>query len=290
MRLVKKDLSETKLSISNFRDPPKPAKEKDPDEPIEEIQLWRLNFTALDYPAVEITLNWSFAKLNRVLKRYNPDMLLSVCFQNLHFKPAERTENAPTVNRNEEACKYVEAVLKNGIRVNGREFNFFGHSNSQLKEKTCLMYEGSKEQCWEERNKLGDFSKLTSEAKVAKRLGLLFSSSQPVFQLPWKGIGHEDGYPVEPDIEDDDQNFTDGCGYISTKLMRKVAHHLKHRFDNRPLLPSVIQIRYRGFKGVLAVNPSITFDVVFRKSQEKFPARTTPSASWKRPGRTSTAS
>ncbi|XP_055329909.1 uncharacterized protein LOC129582421 [Paramacrobiotus metropolitanus] len=236
-----------------------------------EIQVLRLNCSALNYPVVEMTLNWSFAEPNRVLKRYHPDMLLSVCFQNLHFKPAERTENEPTVNRNNEVCKYIKAVLENGIRVNGREFNFFVYSESQLKKRTCLMFAASNEECWAEWNRLGDFSKLTSAAKVAKRLGQLLSSAQPVFRLPWKGKGHEDGYPVEDDIVENGQNFTDGCGWISPRLMQKVAHASNLRFDERLLVPSVIQIRYRGFKGVLAVNPSITSDVVFRKSQEKFP-------------------
>jgi len=45
-----------------------------------------------------------------------------------------------------ETGEYINDVLKAGITVNGHIYNFFGHSNSQLKSRSCYMYEATPEE------------------------------------------------------------------------------------------------------------------------------------------------
>ncbi|KAJ5052606.1 hypothetical protein J3E74DRAFT_388204, partial [Bipolaris maydis] len=66
-------------------------------------------------------------------------------------------------------------MLVSGLTINGVTYNFFGHSNSQLKSRSCFLYAASKEEISIKVEAMGDFSKLKSVGKKAKRIGLLFS-------------------------------------------------------------------------------------------------------------------
>lgn len=61
--------------------------------------------------------------------------------------------------------------------------------------------------------------------------------------------------------------------YISVKKMKQVTRKVDLTHRGKRFTPSVIQIRYRGFKGVLAINPRVPADIEFRKSMDKFPCR-----------------
>ncbi|EHL01954.1 putative RNA-dependent RNA polymerase 2 [Glarea lozoyensis 74030] len=60
-----------------------------------------------------------------------------------------------------------------------------------------------------------------------------------------------------PDIEAQDYVFTDGCGLISKHLARELSRVLRVAFRNTRYTPSVFQIRYRGYKGVLMLDPGM---------------------------------
>lgn len=53
------------------------------------------------------------------------------------------------------------------------------------------------------------------------------------------------------DIERNGVCFSDGCGYISLPLARIIKKHI----GNLEYLPSVYQIRIKGIKGILLINP-----------------------------------
>lgn len=74
------------------------------------------------------------------------------------------------------------------------------------------------------------------------------------------------------DIKRDDYIFTDGCGLISKHLANQLAQRRKIIFRNRRYLPSVFQIRYRGYKGVLALDSNLKgqVQIQFRESMRKF--------------------
>lgn len=172
-----------------------------------------------------------------------------------------KTQAAPA----RESAEYVVRLLRSGIVLNGTRYLFYGHSNSQLKSRTCFLFAGTHVEISQRIEGLGDLSKLKSVAKKAKRIGLLFSSAKLATQLP------TDRYEDIEDVKKDDFIFTDGCGLISTHFAKILVQKVNISFRNQTYLPSVYQIRYRGYKGVLEVDPCLQGKtlVQFRDSMKK---------------------
>ena len=63
----------------------------------------------------------------------------------------------------------AQEILKRGILFSGKTYRFLGHSNSQLKEKTCYLMNASDEDIYERLALFGKFSKIKTAAKRAKR-------------------------------------------------------------------------------------------------------------------------
>jgi hypothetical protein len=215
----------------------------------------------------EIALAYDNAPSNRVVKSDKASKLLLISFTDfrLFYPPtAEKPEITPAPAR--ETGEYITRLLREGMNINGVQYHFYGHSNSQLKSRSCLLYAGTKAEISEKIEALGDFSNMKSVAKKAKRIGLLFSSADMAVQL------EPDRCEDIPDIQNKDYIFTDGCGLISRHLARQLVQRRKIVYRNLPYLPSVFQIRYRGYKGVLTLDPSMTGKtlVKFRDSMKKF--------------------
>lgn len=114
---------------------------------------------------------------------------------------------------------------------------------------------------------MGDFGKIMSAAKRAKRIGLLFSAAEIDVQLDPKWITDI------PDIENSSTVFSDGCGLMAKRFAVQVSRAKKIVFRNQRYTPSVFQIRYLGYKGVLMMHPEMDKEnclVKFRKSMKKF--------------------
>lgn len=174
----------------------------------------------------------------------------------LSFTPATSKESAD----------YVTRLLQHGITINGVTYSFYGHSNSQLKSRTCFLYAASKEEIAHKVENLGDFSKMKSVAKKAKRIALLFSAAEIACKV-------QPEYCEDiPDVVSKEYNFTDGCGLISEKFAKFLVKNMNIRFRNQRYMPSVFQIRYRGYKGVLTVDPTMKnkTKIRFRESMKKF--------------------
>ncbi|PFX23271.1 uncharacterized protein LOC111333194 [Stylophora pistillata] len=168
----------------------------------------------------------------------------------------------------------VSKFLKNGVILRFKEdfteerFVFFGHSASQLRERTCVLYNEKQGSVTEILSHFGNFEKIQDVAKRAARVGLLFSTAKPACSIPEDQIG------VVDDVERDNYNFTDGCGFISTKYASKVTESLKlktlYEGIKFPPIPSVFQIRLKGCKGVLCHNNCLEEGIQIRPSMEKF--------------------
>lgn len=213
------------------------------------------------------------AEPNRAIKRYplHNFILLSVeDFRPLFRKEGEvasRVEGRlqPAVWR--ECADYVVRLLRSGITINHTKYNFYGHSNSQLKSRTCFLYAANKNEITTMVKALGDFSKMNTVGKKAKRIGLLFSSAHVAMDVPAERC--ED----IPDIETTDYVFTDGCGLIAPSLARELARRIRIIFRDTRYTPSVFQIRYRGYKGVVTVDPRMNKGkslLKMRRSMKKF--------------------
>ena len=186
---------------------------------------------------------------------YNP-----VNFLTVHFSPG-----AP--------FDAVLKFLKNGITLRYKpsadeRFVFFGHSASQLRERTCVLYNEKEGQVEDILCHFGEFERIQDVAKRAARIGLLFSTAKAACNIP------EEQISVVEDVERDKYNFTDGCGFISTECAKRVTENLNietvYEGIKSPEIPSVFQIRLKGCKGVLCHTPCLKEGLQIRPSMEKF--------------------
>ena len=183
-------------------------------------------------------------------------------------EPAQPNDDKVVLASSRDSGEYITRMLQTGIVLNGVQYRFFGHSNSQLKSRSCFMFAATPDQISAKVEAMGDFSKMKTVAKKAKRIGLLFSSAEMATTLEPDRIEDID------DITADDYIFTDGCGLISQQLAKLVVQRKNIVFRNRRYLPSIFQIRYRGYKGVLTLEPKLQGKVQaqFRQSMKKFTA------------------
>ncbi|KAJ7387483.1 hypothetical protein OS493_000813 [Desmophyllum pertusum] len=154
-----------------------------------------------------------------------------------------------------------QEILKRGIVFSGAIYRFLGHSNSQLKEKTCFLMNASDEDIYELLAQFGKFSQIKTAAKRAKRIGLLFSTFNQSIVL------EEHEYTIIEDVKRGKYIFTDGCGFMSDAFAQEIQD--VKRLDGKPC---VVQVRYQGFKGVLILSQQLgdQVKVQFRKSMKKF--------------------
>jgi hypothetical protein len=214
-----------------------------------------------------IVLRYERSPNNRITRTEPLDKLLLLSFADLRLRwpglePSDPSRPATT----KEHGDYITRILIGGIKLNNVQYNFFGHSNSQLKSRSCFMYAASKAEIASKIEAMGNFTQLKSVAKKAKRIGLLFSSADIALVLSPERCEDID------DIERDSHVFTDGCGLIALQLARQLAQRRNIVFRDKRYLPSVFQIRYRGYKGVLTVDNTLQgqVQVQFRNSMRKF--------------------
>ncbi|KAK5170250.1 uncharacterized protein LTR77_004836 [Saxophila tyrrhenica] len=208
---------------------------------------------------------------NRITRFYKAHLFLALNVANFRLRmPKESEDQEITFAPWRESAGYLAGLLKTGISLNNVHYSFFGHSNSQLKSRSCLLFAATKPEISVMVEALGDFSKMKSVAKKVKRIGLLFSTAEVAVQLD------PDRCEDIDDVVFQDYTFTDGCGLISEQLARTVVQRRNIVFRNKRYLPSVFQIRYKGYKGVLTLAPSLKgqFQVQFRQSMKKFTTAT----------------
>ncbi|CEF83201.1 hypothetical protein FGSG_09076 [Fusarium graminearum PH-1] len=210
---------------------------------------------------------------NRATAQHSPDILLLLSLES--FKPlivgAAAKEHLPAPDlqprTRQEVSDYSIRCLRAGISINGVHYNFYGHSNSQLKSRSCFLLAATKEGISRQIESLGDFTKMKTVGKKAKRIGLLFSSAKTAMTI------NPDRCEDIPDVETADYIFTDGCGLIAPSLAQELSRRTRIIFRDTRYTPSVFQIRYRGYKGVVTVDTRMKKQkalLKFRKSMKKF--------------------
>jgi hypothetical protein len=104
----------------------------------------------------EITLGLETFPSNRVLQTDNQDLFVLASFSALRFKDV-----SPSVN-----IDYIKRFLKSGLNLNGQQYWFYGHSNSQLRSRSCFLRKGQNEAELHKRIlDLGEFGSIKSAAK-----------------------------------------------------------------------------------------------------------------------------
>ncbi|KAK4148839.1 RNA dependent RNA polymerase-domain-containing protein [Chaetomidium leptoderma] len=223
----------------------------------------------------EIVLTLETASDNRAIRADPLHRFLVVSIAELRQQPQSQAQAPETTRTNalqpstaRECADYATRLLKAGVVLQGVHYNFYGHSNSQLKSRTCFLYSAARDVISRKVESLGDFAKMKTAAKKAKRIGLLFSTAKVAMEVS------PDRVEDIADIESADYIFTDGCGRIAPRLAQELARKIGIVFRDRRYTPSVLQIRYRGYKGVVTVDPTMAADkkvlLKMRKSMKKF--------------------
>jgi hypothetical protein len=182
---------------------------------------------------------------NRTIREFGSDSLLSISFS----IPSEETnqiimEGFPIFDR-----KYE--VIRKSVSIKETKYIFFYHKDFTVNDYI---------------NWSGDYSQIKEIGKYGSRLKLSLSTTTPTIVI------NQDMIKNFEDIESIDKDgnkycFTDGCGEISNDLMIEVSKSL----NAFPFIPSAIQIRLLGFKGMLVLNPKLDEKTInIRPSMKKF--------------------
>ncbi|XP_020089659.1 probable RNA-dependent RNA polymerase 1 [Ananas comosus] len=211
---------------------------------------------------------------NRVLRHFSDEMnnFLRVSFVDEDCEKMRSTDLSPRSGssngaRHTALYKRILSVLRNGIAIGNKKFEFLAFSSSQLRDNSAWMFASGIEMTASDiRQWMGDFRSIRNVAKYAARLGQSFSSSTETLS-----VGRH-----EVDIIDDVYNgtsccFSDGIGKISADFARRVAA----KYGLKSSTPSAFQIRYGGYKGVVAVDPTSSKKLSLRKSMSKYESTNT---------------
>lgn len=222
---------------------------------------------------------------NRVTRTYaeNHDSFIRVSFveeNDLRYQQDREIDGPGFIGR------WVSPILRDGINIAGRQFNFLAYSQSALKSHTVWFVKNFTDSSGELITAakiiagLGNFDGLAYDpdlmycpARYAARISQAFTTTESSISVPAEEI------LIEEDIQRGNYCFTDGVGNISPQLSRKIWRALQKR-GSRPTrraltYPRAFQIRLVGAKGVLSVDHTLSGDgdvVILRRSMIKFEA------------------
>ncbi|XP_061994386.1 probable RNA-dependent RNA polymerase 1 [Rosa rugosa] len=210
---------------------------------------------------------------NRILRQYSSDIdnFLRVSFVDEEMEKLYSTDLSPrTSTRKTRIYNRVLSILRNGIVIGEKKFEFLAFSSSQLQDNSLWMFSSASNVSADKiRAGMGDFRKIRNVAKYAARLGQSFGSSTETLSVGRNEI------EVIPDVTvnwgGDRYVFSDGIGKISADFARRVAFKCGYK----AFTPSAFQIRYGGYKGVVAVDPTSSMKLSLRKSMSKYDSENT---------------
>lgn len=213
---------------------------------------------------------------NRVLRKY-------ITYQSNFIRVEIREEDGLKLRSERELDtsrfldKHIAKILKEGILVAGRKYEFLGYSTSALRQHSMwfvspfLLADGTPVNGNSIRRELGDFTSIIDcPARLGARIGQAFSTTEP-------GVTVRPGEKEEilDKKSDSGFDFTDGIGTASPEIMEEIwDNYLATRSIHarrRPQIPSAFQIRFGGAKGMLCVDSRLEGrKVCIRPSMDKF--------------------
>ncbi|CEL58060.1 hypothetical protein RSOLAG1IB_02805 [Rhizoctonia solani AG-1 IB] len=211
-------------------------------------------------------------QLNRVLRMY-PDHWSH--FLRVRFTDEEQSpfRADPDVDIPRFVKSRVGGILKNGLSIAGRHFEYLAYSSSALKGHTVWFVrpfdhpEHGRQDASTIIAALGDFSRDSQyPARMGARIAQAFSSTDLSISASVEEI------LTIPDIERNGSLFTDGVGMISPEVAKMIWRSLtKLRKRRSYFLPAAYQVRLGGYKGMLAIDYRLQGSVIcVRKSMDKF--------------------
>ncbi|KAG8051760.1 hypothetical protein GUJ93_ZPchr0001g32555 [Zizania palustris] len=195
---------------------------------------------------------------NRVIRHYHEvaDRFLRVTFMdegmqslnsnvlNFFTAPIVRDLMSNSFQQKTTVYKRVRIFLTEGFHMCGRKYSFLAFSSNQLRDRSAWFFAEDRKTTVESIRKwMGRFTS-KNVAKHAARMGQCFSSTYATVMVQPDEIND-----CFDDVVRNQYVFSDGIGKITPDLAMEVAERLQ-LIDNPP---SAYQIRYAGFKGVIAV-------------------------------------
>ncbi|KAJ0163617.1 RNA-dependent RNA polymerase 1 [Colletotrichum tanaceti] len=167
-------------------------------------------------------------------------------------------------------------VLNGGIPIAGRIYQFLGFSHSSLRSHSAWFSapfvddDGEFQLYGNIIKALGDFKHIQIPAKCAARIGQAFSETPAFISLAENRISHSDIPDVKSQDGDIERVFSDGVGTISEEVLELVWP----RLPRGSLIPTCLQIRWGGVKGMLSLDSRLRGRTICvrRESMEKFPS------------------
>ncbi|PUZ50556.1 hypothetical protein GQ55_6G066900 [Panicum hallii var. hallii] len=215
---------------------------------------------------------------NRVIRHYHhvADRFLRVTFMdegkqrlntsamNLYAAPIVKDMMPNLFQQKTTVYRRVQTILTKGFHMCGRKYSFLAFSPNQLRSRSAWFFaEDGITTIASIREWMGQFPS-NNIAKHAARMGQCFTSTYPTVTI------QRDEMEFLQDVNHNEYNFSDGIGKITPKLALEVAKKLPLT-DN--YVPSAFQIRFAGFKGVVAVWPGENEEtrcLSLRPSMKKF--------------------
>ncbi|XP_052205932.1 probable RNA-dependent RNA polymerase 1 [Diospyros lotus] len=214
---------------------------------------------------------------NRVLRNFHDDIdnFLRVSFVDEELDKMFSTDLRPRIassNKEKRTDIYTRilSILREGIVIGDLKFEFLAFSSSQLRDNSVWMFASRPGLTAADiRRWMGDFSQIKNVAKYAARLGQSFGSSRETLSVARNETEViRDVEVVRGGIK---YVFSDGIGKISVDFARRVAK----KCGLEGWTPSAFQIRYGGYKGVVAVDPTSSTKLSLRKSMCKYESENT---------------
>ncbi|KAF6810885.1 RNA-dependent RNA polymerase, partial [Colletotrichum sojae] len=212
--------------------------------------------------------------LNRILRKY-PDH--TDYFMRVQFCDEDGADLfvTPKASLDQIFHRYRE-VLKNGISVAGRIYQFLGFSHSSLRSHAAwflapFYFHGQLQLYQNIIKSLGDFEHIQIPAKCAARIGQAFSETPSFISLEETGIQWRNIPDVKKLDGDIQRVFSDGVGTISQEALELTWPRLLQGGS----IPTCLQIRWGGVKGMLSLDTRLRGRVmcIRTESMEKFPSR-----------------
>ncbi|KAJ6531309.1 RNA dependent RNA polymerase-domain-containing protein [Mycena capillaripes] len=209
---------------------------------------------------------------NRIIRKYQKyeENFLRVDFRDedkLQYRWAREVDGSYFVRER------VGGILKRGLVIGGREFEFLAYSTSALRGHAVWFMNPFKDESgtWITseiiRKDVGDWAGtplLKCPSKYAARLAQAFTATDPSVRInrnQWEQVddiivpGHENDEKLHSKYV-----YTDGVGTIARKLgdmIWKALCESRHTSGTNLIQPSAYQIRFLGYKGVVAVDEEL---------------------------------
>jgi RNA-dependent RNA polymerase len=168
---------------------------------------------------------------------------------------------------NAELEQHIIDKLKDGITLAGRNYTFLGYSNSQLRAHSCFLFTEIDESnhCVTDEDiieRLGNFPD-KSPAKHGARIGQCFTATVGGIRISVNNC------QVIKDVTRNGHVFSDGVGTAAYAVMDLAKKKLARYKGSE--VPSAIQVRIGGAKGVLSLDNRISgLAIRLRPSMQKF--------------------